>query len=1257
MNRKLRLLFSLAFIWATIGYSQSIKHKFDKITVKDGLAHSTVNSSMQDKTGYLWFATYGGISKYDGYNLTNYSNDPKDPFSLSQNSVNHLCEDNSGRIWIAFNNEAGVDYYDKMSNKFYNFKHSPENENSISGNNITYIFKDSKKNIWFCANNALNLLIEEEGNIQFKRFFYPEGSVITWGLETNEGKILVLGDHIFYFDTESYEFIPAGDVLPTSQYNSVAEDKNGNVYLGTINLGLLKLEYNNIDHTYNYVENFELNVAPDNRCCITIDSLGQFWIGVETKGLFKYNPEKDEMIKFVHNELDENSLSENTAYSLYIDKTGILWIGTFNQGLCKYDLYSKKFYHIKSQSDNPNSLINNQVTAIHGLSGNELWVSNRGDGGVNQLLFNSDGIQINQYIHDAQNENSIATNNIFCLVQRKNGNVWAAGGNTQVSIIKPKDFDSDGNTIIERKGINGWTFSIFEDSENMVWGGTWGGGLWRYFEQLDSFAYYTHDPEDKKSLCDNVVWSFFEDNNNNIWIGGNNNGISILQYNQKNNAKPAFINISYDSANKYSLSNNTINTFFQDSKGTLWIATNNGLNQLLDSELTINNISTNSKLKFKVFSMEDGLPSNGINGIIEDDNHNLWISTGNGISFFNMQDSSFTNYYESDGLQSDEFWNDSYFENSNGMAFFGGKNGISAFYPEEIKVNPFKPRIALTDLKIFNKSVKVGEKINGDVVLKKPINELDEIVLNHKNNVFSIDFAALHFTQPEQNQYAYYLEGFEEDWNYLDSRTATYTNLNRGKYTFRVIASNNNGVWNKEGKSLVIRIKPPWWKTWIFRFFLLGLAGFAYYNFVQNRMKSQLREKNLLQEKIEKGENELQVRKDEIEKQKREIEEKNKKEFEINYLHSGISKFADIIAASRKDIDELTNNLIVELVKYTETNAGVVYLADDKNPENIQIKNSAAYCFDSDIVFDKIFEPGEGYIGTCYKTREILQIDNLPEGYLVFKSGLGQTSLKHGLLVPILQEDSCLGVIELGSIKEIEKYKIELITKLTESLASVIAINKANKITEAMLNENKIQSEELQAQEEELRQNLEEMQATQEELRRQMEASNIARDEAHFEEALTNAMLDSAKESIYFKDLESKFLKASKSMKNVFNVEKVEDIYGKSDFDFFTEEHARPAFEDEQNIIKTGKPIVDKIEKETHADGRVSYVTTTKMPLKNSEGKIIGTFGISRNITEFIELKEELEKVEEESIAKDAKINELQAEIADKIKLIKKLGG
>ena len=1258
------LLQILALSFFLLAYSltihgQYIKHKFDRITVKDGLGAPTVYHSMQDKNGFMWFATSNGISKFDGYSFTNYIHNPENPNGLSGGTNIFLLEDNEGKIWIVNNASSGLDRYDPVYDNFDNFKNDTNNPGTISSNSIYHLVQDDENNIWVATGNGISLVKKTDNDsISFDSFPNPQNVTNYFSrIHINKDGVMILfSSNVYYFDRETLSYIPSGIYFPTHQIISVTEDKEGNIYLGSTSSGTFMLNYDPDKKTYSLDEENPVNFDPGKRGFVLADDQDNIWVGTSSRGLFKYNTPTNETINFLNDEFDKSSISENTVHSLFIDKTGILWVGTVNQGLCKYDLNRKKFYHYKSLKNDSNSLSDNFINALCSTSNNELWAGMDGEYGINHVLFEGDNsIQVVRYKNDPLNENSIASNRTSCMANRRNGEIWAGGKSTKLTQIIPQTFNTaDGYEIIQHS-VNGWTFSLFEDSDGILWGGTWGAGLFRFNDSTKRLTYFLNDPDDTNSLCDNVAWSIYEDAQKNLWIGGNSNGLSILPANQKLSDKPEFINFSFEKNNPTSLSSNTISYFLLDSKKNMWIGTNRGLNLVLNSSESIKQIQKNRHLDFKVFNSSDGLADNGIAGIVEDKSNNLWISTNNGISLFNLSDTTFLNYHASDGLQSDEFARNATLINLDGRIFMGGKNGITAFWPQDIKANPYEPNIVLTNFKLFNKTVNVGDEINKDIVLEKSINELSEIVLSHKNNVFTIEFAALHYVEPELNQHIYYLEGFENDWNYNNVRSATYTNLYRGKYIFHVKGTNNNGKWSQTEKSIVIRVKPPWYGTWLFRIIVFIGIVLAYRSFVKTRMRRQKQEKQMLQEKIDADEHELQTRKDEIEKQKLEIEEQKNLDFELRYQQSGISKFASIIAANRENINELSNNLISELVNYTDTNSGIIYLADETDPENIILKKSAVYCHDSEDISGNEFIPGEGYVGTCFIKREILQFDDLPEGYIVLRSALGSTSLKHNVLVPIVQDDHCLGVFELASISSIQAYKVDLISNLSESFASVIAINTANTKTQEMLVQNKIQSEELAAQEEELRQNLEEMQATQDELRRQMESSEQAKNKIIFEKTLTDSLLKNAPEKIYFKDLESRFIKASNSLKNIFNTKNVEDIYGKTDFDYFTEDHAKPAFDDEQNIIKTGKPIIDKIEKETHTDGRITYVSTTKLPLKNSEGEIIGTFGISKDITELMKLKETVDNREKEMSKKEEQIIELQELIKKKETIIKEL--
>jgi signal transduction histidine kinase/ligand-binding sensor domain-containing protein len=807
-------------------YSQITNATFERITSKNGLPQSAVNYIIQDKKGFMWFATYDGLIKYDGYAFKVYRNIVGDRNSLSNNGTTVLYEDSDGHIWVTNNVNSGFDKFDPVTESFTRYKHDPNDSTSISNNDIYHIMQDKSGNIWVCTKNALNLVVNEKRGDNtftwFRRFYNVSNSPFTNIYEDRNGRLLLFADYLCYMDRKSYK-ITRSIKLDESFKQSVSEDNSGNLWLGTHTTGMIKLAYNKQAQSYEHQNLDKINVTPENRNYAIIDEKQRIWIATQTKGLFQYDIKEGRLVNFLNDKTDITSISDNDINCLFIDRLGLLWIGTYSQGLCKMDLYKKDFFYYKSIVSDKNSLSGNAITSIHSTKPGELWVGIDAGGGLDRFIFNHDKVQ--QVMHYKNNPHgTIPSNNVFCLVQRKNGEVWTGSNNGFVSKIIPEKPGSNQHPIIKTYKLEEWTFSIYEDRHGTLWGGTWNRGLWRYDDKTDKLISYFNDPANPLSLCDNVIWAISEDNSGNIWIGGHGRGLSILPAKEKSKSVPQFINFNHQEGNPNSLSNNTVHVIFQDHMGNIWIGTGSGLNKVKIKDNNFSDINSNSKIEFRAYHVKDGLPNENIVGILEDNKDNLWISTSNGLSKFNIKKDTVINYYESDGLQSNAFGHNAYFKDQKGRMYFGGFNGISAFYPDSIKPNPFLPKVEFTDIKLFNKSVQIGEKINGDIIISKSINYTSEIILTHKNNVFTIIFAALHYTCPEKNQYAFILEGFEKDWNYVgNKREATYTNLEPGKYVFKVKASNYDGVWNEKGAEIKIIILPPWWRIWWFKLLILLL--------------------------------------------------------------------------------------------------------------------------------------------------------------------------------------------------------------------------------------------------------------------------------------------------------------------------------------------------------------------------------------------------------------------------------------------------
>jgi ligand-binding sensor domain-containing protein len=1073
------------FLYETQIQSQSVNSVFDRVTIKDGLSQSTVNDILQDRKGFMWFATYGGISKYDGYTFTSYIHDENDSTTLNYNGIVILYEDKDDFIWCVSNDNTGLDRFDPETEKFTHFSHNPDDPLSISSNTIYHVLQDKEGRLWASTMAGLDLVTREKTNDDFKTSFKTfklpvHSQPFTHMFEDSRGNMLMFSDSLVYFDRKQQIFIKSNIFITSSKVIVVCEDKSGTVYVGTNTNGVVKLEWNNSISAYQLADNSRINPTPQNRTYLLMQDDDILWIGTETRGLFRYDLKTDHLENFVTDKLDTRSISDNIVNALYIDRSGVLWIGTYSQGLCKYDLYRKEFVHFKSIPGKANTMLGNVISGIHSISSEELWVANRDGGGVNRFIFSgNDEPQVIHYLNNPNNSNSIAGDNPLCLIQRKNGDVWV-GNQGFLSVITPETPGSGRSALFKRYTMQGWTFEMFEDSRGVLWGGTWSGGLWRYDDNTGEFNYFFHDPNNPNSICDNVIWALGEDNQGNIWIGGHTEGLSIIPVSEKTKAHPKFINYTHIKGDSKSLTNNTINVFCQDKEGNMWVGTNEGLCKVIYNERTFRNISGN-KLIFSSYYKKNGLPNDAVVGIIEGNDNCLWMSTSMGISRYSKADSSFVNYDENDGLQSNEFWHNAFFVNPEGRIFFGGANGFNAFYPNQIKPNPFTPNVVFTDLKIFSKSVKPGERINKQLILSKPLYRTKGIVLSYKNNAFTIEFAALHYTQPVKNHYAYRLEGFEKKWNYVgNQRSATYTNLSAGKYVLKVKGTNNDGVWSNDLAELIIRVRPPWWRTWWVRVIMLFAIAYGIYTYIMRRIKAEQRDKAILQTKIEEGSLELKKRQDEIDKQKKDIQNKEIAAMEINWFNKGMTMAMDIISRNSRNLNELASKLINVMVEYVGVDVGAFYILN-KSVEDAPFFEIAGSYAMNQINTHKKIPAEEGYLGVCYKEKNRVIIDNLPEEYIRLESGLGSISLNNLVLIPLILEQNLKGVIELASMEKLPEYKLNLLDRLAENLASSIEIVQMNSRMKSMVDQVNMHMEEVNAQKEEMLQNLEEMRATQEE--------------------------------------------------------------------------------------------------------------------------------------------------------------------------------
>jgi len=788
--------------------------RFETISLEQGLSQSTVFCMLQDSQGFMWFGTEDGLNKYDGYNFTIYKHDPENPNSGSYTYIQAMIEDRSGMIWFG-TSEGGLVRFNRNLDQFTHYRNDPNDPSSLSDNEITALFQSQDGSLWIGTGDGLERFAPE--NDRFIHYQHnPDdpnslSSNAVSAIYEDQGGTLWIGTDdagLNQFDRENdlwQHYVNDSSNPQSLSHNKISalfEDKSGTLWIGTDGGGLNRLDGDQFIH-YQHAPDDPSSLNSGRIEAIYQDREGILWIGIYDGGLNRFVPEDESFIHYQIIPGDPHSLSSNVILSIYQDREGVLWFGTIGGGVNKLNLGRWNFPHYKNNPENPNSLGDNMVRTINQDSAGNLWVGTM-FGGVNE--FDRQAGTWHHYRHNPDDPESLSKDWASDIYFDRSGVLWIATSNGL------DRFDPETNTFAHYHADpenpdgtpSNYVAAIMEDQEGEFWIGT-AGGLYRFDRQAESWGQpYRHNPDDPKSLSDDVTFRFLEDRQGRFWIGTFNGGL-----NQYHPETETFTRYQNNSSDPYSLSNDLVATIFQDQDNILWVGNPGGLDKF--------NPATGTFIHYRE---NDGLPNDTIYCITEDKQGQLWISTNKGLSRFDPHSEVFKNYDVTDGLQSNEFNGGACYVSENGELFFGGIDGFNAFFPENIRENPAIPPIVLTSLIYGGRRVNLEQVNTGQT----------DIILRWPENGFEFEYAALSYAQPEKNQYAYYLEGFEETWNEVGTRRyGQYTNLPGGTYTLRVKGSNNDGIWNEVGTELKITVVPPFWATWWFQgIALMVLLGVIY---------------------------------------------------------------------------------------------------------------------------------------------------------------------------------------------------------------------------------------------------------------------------------------------------------------------------------------------------------------------------------------------------------------------------------------------
>ncbi len=869
------LLLSLLIL--NSAYSQDSKIRLTHYSINQGLSQSSVICMTQDSLGFIWLGTQDGLDRFDGYNFSIFRPVPGDTGSISDNSIFCMHVDKSGVIWVGTEN-GGLNRFNDSTCTFKSFEYNPNKAGSISSNCIMSISENATGNLWIGTYKGLNFF--EKSKSKFIQFHHQNNSqsissdtIYSTYIDSKGNLWVGTQSGLDLYNTKTklfshfYHSLDKGSLV-SNRIFSLAGDKSGNIWIGTPKgLDKLNISSGKLVH-YKYLSGDSNSINSNFINTLYVDNKGIIWIGTDTGGLNFYNPQAGLFTRFNNKMTDAEDAIDKQIVSVLKDKEGLIWIGTFSSGVYTCDYRQGLFDIIKATYKGANKLAENDISSICTDRQQNLWFGTN-NSGLNK--FDKKSKKFIHYVHSSSSL-SLSNNSVNTLFKDRLGNIW-------IGTISGLDkYLPSSNTFFHfkhnAKNINSLgnknVISIKEDNLNNLWLGLSGGGIDKFDPVHNKFTHYRHDPANPNSVCSNDILYLFFDNKGILWIGTDGNGLDRLDP-----KTGKFIHYVHNPSDKNSLSHNVVFAVYQfpdDTCGNIWIGTGGGGLDLLNKET--------GKIKF--YTELNGLANNDIYGILGDKKRNLWMSTNHGISEYEIHNKIFRNYDINDNLQSNEFNQGVFFEDSNGKMYFGGIDGLNTFFPESIKNNRFTPRIVFTSFKDLNNPANTIKSIwttNG-------------INLSYKDNIVSFKFASLSYIDPTKNQFAYMLSGINENW--IDNGTSnmvTFSNLSPGKYILYVKGTNNDGIWSNKNASINILIESPYWQTWWFRSLIILCIAASIFFIFKFRIKA-------VKKQNKKLESLVNDRTKQIIAQKEKLESVNKKQAEL----------VELLTNSEKELKELNWN-------------------------------------------------------------------------------------------------------------------------------------------------------------------------------------------------------------------------------------------------------------------------------------------------------------------------------------------------------------
>ena len=824
--------------------------RFERIGLDEGLSQESVLAVLQDRDGFMWFGTQAGLNRFDGYRNQVFRNDPNDPASLADNYVQAAYEDFDGRLW--FGTRGGLVRFDAATRKFVRFALQGGSERNARNGAVTAIIGDGAGGLWVGTGDGLVHVDPASGAVRTLRHDGRDGASLrddrVTALALDPWGGLWIGTGV------GLDHLPAGaarfdhfdiDDGGNSKRNAVAALSMGprdTLWIGTdagleawrIGQGAPRRHHLGADEGMN-----------DGRVLTLYHDQGSnLWVGTEQNGLKWRDPASGRFIGYTSRPLDRHTLSDNQITSIWVDRTGTLWAGTMFSGVNRADLASGGFSRFSLPPDQvADEKSARKIRSIAVGADGRLWLGTAGSGIVH---LDPDSGRADVLRHDPANPASLADDVVTNVVPGR-GRLWV-GSPSGLSWRDPATGRFTPVALGREAGAN-WVQDLLLDHAGALWIAT-RGGLFMLEPDGRTLHNWRHDPANPSSLGENYGFALLEDRQGTIWIGTEN---GLDRYDR---TAGTFTHYRHDPRDPASLGHNRIYYLYESARGDLWVGTAGGLQRMARG--------TDGKTAFRRFPVTPARQQVPIGGILEDGNGRIWVSTTVGLTRVDPDTGRYKNYSAKDGLTDGSYFVGSAARGADGQLHFGGINGMTSFQPEDIHDNPFPPTVVITDFLVFNRPR----------VLPVPIDRLHDIRLSHRDTVFTLEFAALHYADPQGNRYAYRLRGFDQDWTETDARKrfATYTNLDPGDYVFEVKAANKDGVWSEKPATLAISITPPFWMTWWFRLIAASVLAGGAVALYRLRVRVLVQQKERLERQVGMRTAELVLQKEQAERRKQEAE-------------------------------------------------------------------------------------------------------------------------------------------------------------------------------------------------------------------------------------------------------------------------------------------------------------------------------------------------------------------------------------------------